>query len=148
MNKNSLNKVILCGRLGKDPEQRQTPGGLAIASFSLATTDSKRETNGTYTDTTEWHNCVAFGKQAEYISKYIGKGRLVIIEGRLKTSSWEKDGINRYKTDIIVDTITPLDKAVLTGDNQNPTQTHQQGQKVPSEANPTRLSKDNEELPF
>jgi len=97
----SLNKVMIIGRLGKDPELRYTPGGQPVANFSVATTESwgggqdKQER-------TEWHNIVLWGKQAETANTYLKKGRLVYIEGRLQTRKWQaKDGSDRYTTEIV-----------------------------------------------
>lgn len=101
----SLNKVLLIGNVGRDPETSYTPGGMAITRLSLATTDKYKDKNtGELRENTEWHRLVAFGKTAETISKYVSKGQSLYVEGRLKTSSYEKDGITRYNTDIIIDT--------------------------------------------
>lgn len=153
MNKGSMNKVILAGRLGKDPEQTQTPSGLVISKFSLATTDSRKDhRSGEWVDITEWHNCVAFGKTAEYINNYVRKGRLVAIEGKLRISTWEKDGIKRYKTDIIIDQLIALDKAPITDDVENTTQTYPQSTNAQQDAIPNRQDGDNVDnegsLPF
>lgn len=103
MAKGTVNKVILLGRLGKDPEMRYAPSGAAIAKFSLATNSSHKNQSGEWVDTTEWHNLVAFGKTAEIAGEYLKKGKQVFIEGRLSTSSWEdQQGQKKYKTEIIV----------------------------------------------
>jgi single-strand DNA-binding protein len=98
----SINKVILIGNLGRDPELSYTPGGLAVARFNIATSEqwNDKETGGKK-ERTEWHRIVAFGKLAEICGEYLAKGRSVYIEGRIQTSSYEKDGITRYSTDII-----------------------------------------------
>jgi len=97
-----VNKVILIGNLGRDPEISYTPAGLAIAKFSIATSDTwKDKATGDKREKTEWHRVVVFGKLAEICGEYLVKGKQVFIEGRLQTSSWEKDGIKRYSTDII-----------------------------------------------
>lgn len=97
-----LNKTMLIGRLGRDPETRYSKGGQAITSFSIATTLSwKDKTSGERKETTEWHRIVTFNKLAEICSQYLSKGRLVYIEGRLHTRSWEQDGITRYITEIL-----------------------------------------------
>ena len=139
MNKASLNKVILIGRLGKDPEQQQTPGGTAIVKFSIATTESRKVGNE-YKDFTEWHNLVAFGSTAEFIGKYIGKGRLVNVEGRLKTSNWESNGVKHYKTEIMVDSCVLLDKAPQGTNFDKGWQTYQQ----PTNAQPTQKAVENQ----
>lgn len=96
-----VNKVILIGNLGKDPEISYTPSGLAVARFSLATADRRKNAEGEWVDRTDWHRVVLFGKLAEVAGQYLAKGRSVYIEGRLKYDSYEKDGITRYTTDII-----------------------------------------------
>ena len=97
-----LNKVMLIGRLGRDPEVRYTPDGLAIANFSIATSeDWKDKATGEQKERTEWHRIVAFRKLGEICGEYLSKGKQVYIEGRLQTRSWEKDGITRYITEII-----------------------------------------------
>ena len=97
-----LNKVMLIGRLGRDPEVRYTPDGAAIANFSIATSEGwKDKTTGEQKERTEWHRIVAFRKLGEICGEYLSKGKQVYIEGRLQTRSWEKDGIKRYTTEII-----------------------------------------------
>ncbi len=96
-----VNKVILIGNLGRDPELSYTPSGLAVARFSLATTDRRKNAEGEWEDNTEWHRVVLFGKTAEAAGQYLSKGRQVYIEGRLSTRSWEQEGVKRYTTDII-----------------------------------------------
>jgi len=103
----SLNNVILIGRLGRDPEERTTTGGIRLSSFSLAT-DTYH--NGTGEKTTEWHRIVVFGKVAEQCNQYLKKGRLVCIEGRLQTRSWEKaPGEKHYFTDVVASRVQFLD---------------------------------------
>jgi single-strand DNA-binding protein len=105
----SINKVILIGRLGKDPEDRMTGGGTRVSNFSLAT-DQFRPGNGTAQKTTEWHRIVAFGKAAEQCIQYLHKGRLVCVEGSLQTRSWEKPpGERHYATEVIAARVTFLD---------------------------------------
>ncbi|WP_333664724.1 single-stranded DNA-binding protein [Desulfobacter postgatei] len=104
-----LNKVLLIGRLGKDPETRYTQSGLAVASFNVATSEKFKKQNGETDERTEWHKCTAFGKQAETIEKYLKKGSQVYIEGRLQTDEYEKDGVTRYTTKVIVSGFQFLD---------------------------------------
>ena len=105
----SVNKVILIGRLGRDPEERVSAGGIRVSNFSLAT-DQMRTTNGAQQRTTEWHRIVAFGKAAEHCNQYLRKGRLVCIEGALQTRSWEKPpGEKHYTTEIVAFRVTFLD---------------------------------------
>ncbi len=96
-----VNKVILIGNLGRDPELSYTPNGLAVARFSMATTSGRKNTEGEWTDETEWHRIVLFGKAAETASQYLSKGSQVYIEGRIHYDSYEKEGVKRYTTDII-----------------------------------------------
>ena len=103
MAKGTLNKVLLIGRLGQDPEMRTTQSGQSVASFSIATNESWRNKEGEQQERTDWHNCVAFGATAEkYIGPYVKKGTLVSIEGTLQTRNWEdKDGNKRYTTEVV-----------------------------------------------
>ncbi len=98
----SLNKVMLIGRLGKDPEMRYTAGGSPVTNFTMATDESYTDQSGNRVDKAEWHRIVVFGRQAEIAANYLAKGRLVFVEGRLQTSSWEdQQGNKRYTTEII-----------------------------------------------
>lgn len=98
----SLNKVMIIGNLGRDPEVSYTPAGMAIAKLAIATTDVWNDkSTGEKRERTEWHRITFFGKQAETVGRYLSKGRQIYVEGRLQTSSYEKDGITRYSTDII-----------------------------------------------
>ncbi|MBJ6752279.1 single-stranded DNA-binding protein [Geomonas anaerohicana] len=98
----SLNKVMLIGNLGKDPEVRYTAGGTAVASFSLATTDRIKGKDGNWEDKTEWHNITLWARLAEIAGEYLSKGKTVYIEGRLQTRKWtDKDGKDRYTTEIV-----------------------------------------------
>jgi single-strand DNA-binding protein len=102
----SVNKVILLGNLGKDPELRFTPQQMAIARFSIATNERKKDQSGNWSDHTEWHNVVVFGKSAENCSKFLKKGRQAYIEGRIRTNKWQdKEGKDRYTTEILADTV-------------------------------------------
>ncbi len=101
----SVNKVILIGNLGRDPEMRYTTDGSAVANFSIATTDQWRDkASGEKQERTEWHRIVFFGRTAEIAGEYLKKGRPVYIEGRLQTRKWtDKDGNERYTTEIVGD---------------------------------------------
>ncbi len=104
-----INKVILVGNLGRDPEISYTQSGTAVAKFSIATSEQwKDKATGEKREQTEWHRIVAFGRLAEICGEYLSKGRQIYIEGRLQTSSWEKDGITRYSTDIIANQMQML----------------------------------------
>ena len=107
----TMNKVILIGRLGKDPEERTTAGGIRVSNFSIAT-DTYHTGNGETTP--EWHRIVVFGKVAEQCNQYLKKGRLVCIEGSLQTRSWEKaPGEKHYFTDIVASRVAFLDSKGL-----------------------------------
>ncbi len=107
--KGSVNKVILVGHLGKDPEVRYTPAGDAVADVSLATTETMRSKEGESTDRTEWHNLVLWRAQAEFAKEWLKKGQLLYAEGRLQTRQWDdKDGQKHYRTEVQVDQVTVL----------------------------------------
>jgi len=99
----SVNKAILIGHLGKDPELRYTQSGKAVATFSLATTDRWKGQDGEKNESTTWHNIVVWGRQAEVMKEYLGKGRQVYIEGRIANRSYDdKDGNKRYISEVVV----------------------------------------------
>ncbi len=104
----SVNKVILVGNLGRDPEVRYMPNGEAVANFSIATTDSWKDKSGQKQEKTEWHNIVMYRRLAEIAGEYLKKGRPVYVEGRLQTRKWEKDGVTRYTTEIVADQMQML----------------------------------------
>ena len=106
----SVNKVILLGNLGKDPEVKYTPSGMAVARFSLATNERYKDKDGNWQDKTEWHNLVAFQRTAEIAAEYLKKGRSVYIEGKLQTSSWDdkESGQKKYRTEVIVNDLVLL----------------------------------------
>lgn len=116
----SVNKVVLVGNLGKDPEMRYTQNGGAVANFSIATTESwKNKQTGEYENKSEWHNIVVFGKFGEMVGQYLKKGAKVYVEGKLQTNKWQgQDGQDRYKTEIIANDIQMLD-ARTAGQGQN-----------------------------
>ncbi len=101
-----VNKVILIGNLGRDPELRYTPGGQAVAEFSVATSESFTKQSGEKQERTEWHRIVVWGRVAENCAKYLAKGRTVYIEGRLQTREWEdKEGQKRRTTEVVAQTV-------------------------------------------
>ena len=101
-----VNKAILIGNLGRDPELRYTQSGQAVTNFSLATSENWTDKNGERTEKTEWHRIVAWGKTAELCAQYLSKGRPVYIEGRLQTRDWEdKEGVKRQTTEIVANTV-------------------------------------------
>jgi len=104
-----INKVILVGNLGADPEMRYTPGGMAVATFRLATSETRANKDGNKETKTEWHRVVAFGKLAEICGEYLSKGKQVYIEGKIQTRSWDdKDGNKKYTTEILANTMQML----------------------------------------
>ncbi len=100
-----INKVILIGNLGRDPEVRYTQAGQAVAQLNLATTRTWTDKGGEKQEETDWHRISVWGKQAEHCKQYLSKGRQVYIEGRLKTSSYEQDGIKKYSTEIVAQNV-------------------------------------------
>ncbi len=106
----SVNKVILLGNVGKDPEIRSTPGGTMVANFTLATSDRQKDAQGNWQDRTEWHNLVAFQRTAEIIRDYVKKGSKLYVEGKIQTRSWDdkESGQKRYRTEIIVNDLSLL----------------------------------------
>jgi len=105
----SVNKVILVGNLGRDAELRYTPGGAAVATLNLATTEVWNDKGGQRQEKTEWHRIVLWGKQAESLQEYLTKGKQIYVEGRLQTRQWDdKDGNKKYTTEIKADRITLL----------------------------------------
>ncbi len=105
-----INKVILVGNLGRDPEVRYTPSGTAVANVTLATGESWKDRNtGEQQERTEWHRVVFFSRLAEIVEQYLKKGAKVYVEGRLQTRSWEQEGVKRYTTEIIANEMQMLD---------------------------------------
>jgi len=117
-----VNKVILIGNLGNDPEVRYTPNGTAIANISVATSESWRDKQtGETQDRTEWHRVVFFGKLAEIVGEYLKKGSKVYVEGSLRTRKWQdKNGVERYTTEIIANEMNMLDSRGAGGNNHIP----------------------------
>ncbi|KIH76242.1 single-strand binding protein [Geoalkalibacter ferrihydriticus] len=105
----SINKVILVGNLGKDPELRYTPSGVAVATFSLATSERYKDKSGEQQEKTEWHNIVAWRQLAEICGKYLHKGKQIYIEGKIQTRKYQdRDGNDRYITEIVADQMQML----------------------------------------
>ena len=105
----SVNKVILVGNLGRDAELRYTPGGAAVATLNLATTEVWNDKGGQRQEKTEWHRVILWGKQAETLQEYLTKGKQIYVEGRLQTRQWDdKDGNKKYTTEIKADRVTLL----------------------------------------
>jgi len=114
-----VNKVLLLGNVGKDPEIRATAGGMTIASFTLATADRAKDAQGNWADKTEWHNLVAFQRTAEIVRDYVKKGTQLFIEGKIQTRSWDdkESGQKKYRTEIIVNDLTLLGSKQSGGDS-------------------------------
>ena len=109
MQKNSVNKVIIVGNLGQDPEARFTPQGTAVTNLSVATNESWKNQSGEIQDRTEWHRVVIYGKMAETVSEYMKKGQMVYVEGKLQTNEWEdQNQVKRKTTEIKCDNFTML----------------------------------------
>jgi len=144
MQKGSVNKVVLVGHLGGDPETRFIPSGTAVANFNLATNQTWRDANGELQDKTEWHRCVMFGKSAEMSGELLKKGQLCYLEGKLQTRNWEdKDGVKRYTTEVICDIFTMLGRRIDNQNGQGQNQ-NEQGQAAPVTAD----GDDEDDLPF
>ena len=142
MQKGSVNKVVLVGHLGGDPETRYTPADTAVANFTVATNESWKDASGENQDKTEWHRCVIFGKPAQIAGDYLKKGQLVYLEGKLQTRNWEdKDGIKRYTTEIVCERFTMLGRKMDADNYQSP------GSYNESEKSDDSKS-DDEDLPF
>ena len=108
----NLNRAEIIGNLTRDPETRTTPSGQTVANFSVATSHFWKDQQGQKQEKTEYHNIVAWGKLAEIVQQYLGKGRKVFVEGRLQTRDWEgQDGVKRYRTEIICENMIMLDRA-------------------------------------
>lgn len=113
----SVNKVILVGRLGQNPEVKYTPSGMAVSNFSVATNESWVDKSGQKQERTEWHRIVVWGKLAELCSQYLAKGRQVYVEGRLQTRQWQdKDGQTKYTTEVQAQTVQFLGAGAGAGE--------------------------------
>lgn len=143
----SVNKVILVGNVGRDPEIRHLDKGVAVANFSLATTENYTAKTGEKVSTTEWHNIVAWRQLAELSEKYIKKGSQLFIEGRIRTRAWDdKDGNKRYTTEIFADTIQLLGRR--EGQSEMPNQIAATNE-IPQSVNEPDFSQPEEDdLPF
>jgi len=137
----SLNRWQGIGRLGKDPEIRNLDNGNTLANFSLAVSDTfKDKTTGEKKETTEWVNCVAWKGLADLAGRFLHKGDLIFVEGKLKTRTWEKDNVTRYITEVVIDNMTMLSSKKPQATRQ--TVTESQGRQVGSEERGT------DDLPF
>ncbi|MCD6336581.1 MAG: single-stranded DNA-binding protein [Candidatus Latescibacteria bacterium] len=141
MAKGTVNKVILIGRLGADPELKYTPSGAAVVNFNIATDESWTDASGVKQERTEWHRIVAWRKLAEICGEYLKKGSRVYIEGQLQTRSWEgQDGVKRYTTEIVARNMQMLDSKATGG--QPPTS------QEPPPPSPSEKAEGEDDLPF
>ena len=118
---NGINRVIIVGTVGQDPDIRAMPSGEYVANFSVATSEQWKDKQGQKQESTEWHKIVIFGKLAEIVHQYVTKGTKLYLEGKLKTRSWEQDGVKRYATEIVCNQMQML------GGNQDNKQSSPQG---------------------
>ncbi len=138
-----VNKVILVGNLGKDPEIRYLENGTAVANFPIATSESYKDKEGNRIDQTEWHNVVVWRKMAEIAERYLRKGSQIYLEGKLRTKSWEdQQGNKRYTTEIVADTFTMLGKREDNQNTSTPSNTNTSATSQPDK----RVEKD--DIPF
>ena len=105
----SLNKVMLIGRLGQDPKLNYLPSGQPVVNVNLATDENFKDKDGQRQEKTEWHRLVIYGRQAEMVSNYLSKGRLIFVEGSLRTRKWQKDGADHYTTEVVAQRVQFLD---------------------------------------
>jgi single-strand DNA-binding protein len=146
-----VNKVILVGRLGKDPEVRTLESGAVVATFSMATTEAyKDKVTNERKEITEWHNIVLWRGLAEVAAKYLHKGDLVYIEGKLRTRSWEKDNVTRYTTEILGDNMTMLSSKPGGSSNSEYSPSSTQPKNMGNAEDVSKPSSDNttDDLPF
>ena len=134
----SVNKVILIGNLGKDPETRYMSNGDAVTNITLATTDTWKDKNGEKQEKTEWHRVTFYRKLAEIAGEYLKKGRSVYVEGRLETRKWtDKSGVERYTTDIIATDMKMLGSRAGSGSLESPPE-HEEDSSMPSRPSSTK----------
>jgi single-strand DNA-binding protein len=144
-----VNKAILIGRLGKDPEVRNLENGATVANFTMATTETyKDRTTGERKEITEWHNIVLWRGLADVAAKYLHKGDLVYIEGRIRTRSWEKDGVTRYTTEVVGDNMNMLGSKGGGGGSGTNQSNQQYSQPVSSDESKQSEGSATDDLPF
>ncbi len=149
MSKGTLNKVQLIGRLGKDPELRYTPAGVAVATMTLATNESYKDKDGKAVESTDWHRVIAWRKLAEICGQYLRKGSLVYFEGKLKTRSYEdRDGVKKYVTEIVADNMQMLGGKTDSGESiPSPAENDYQPTST-SSSEPPVSNETHDDLPF
>ena len=141
----SMNKVILIGRLGADPELKYTPNGTAQAKLNLATSERWKDNDGNNQEKTEWHRIITWRRQAEFAGEWLKKGQLVCVEGKLQTRSWEQDGQKKYMTEVVADNITMLGSKSDSDGGKSSDAPENKGE--PNEA-PESIEDDDDDLPF
>jgi len=140
----NLNKAMIIGRLGRDPEIRYTAGGSAVANFSIATTDNWKDKSGQKQERTEWSNIVAWGRLADFAQNHLKKGKLIYVEGRLQTRDWtDNQNVKHYRTEVVANTINFMEK-LIDGEGYNPPGQPQQ-EPAPDDRGPTY---DDSDIPF
>ena len=140
----SLNKVILIGRLGGDPELKYTPNGTAQAKINLATSERWKDNDGNNQEKTEWHRIITWRRQAEFAGEWLKKGQLVCVEGKLQTRSWEQDGQKKYMTEIVADNITMLGSKGDSGGKSSESPPDSEN----SSDTPKEMEDEDDDLPF
>jgi single-strand DNA-binding protein len=150
MSNGTVNKVILIGRCGNQPDVKQSKNGSSIVSFSVATSESWRDKqSGEKQENTQWHRCVAYGKLGEIIAQYAGKGDKLYIEGKLNTREWQdKDGNKRQTTEIVVEEMQLMGNKPQGQPAQQPAQQQPQRQPAPQQSAADEFFGDDTDLPF
>lgn len=144
-----VNKVILVGNLGADPEVRHLENGVTVANFNLATTEYFRDkVTGERREQTEWHRVVVWRGLADVVEKYVRKGSKLYVEGKLRTRKWEKDGIERYTTEIMADTLNMLDRPTGDAPPAGARPATSQPQADPANPEPVMEAGPDDDLPF
>lgn len=144
-----INKVILVGNVGQDPETRYMPNGNAVTNITLATSETWKDKNtGEQQERTEWHRVTFYQRLAEIVAEYVKKGSKLYVEGRLQTRSWEQDGIKRYATDIIANEMQMLDSRGSGGGGGSYQPAQQSGALEPAEPAPADMGDFDDDIPF
>lgn len=144
----NLNQATVVGRVTKDPELRALPSGSKVVNFGVASNRTWKKEDGTKQEEVEFHNVVAFSKLAEIIAQYVKKGQLIMIQGRLKTSMWEKEGSKHYKTEIIAENMQMGPKAANTGGTSEPAATAPAKDELDMEPDPSPAEINPDDVPF
>lgn len=147
-----INKVILVGNVGQDPETRYMPNGNAVTNISIATSETWKDKNtGEQQERTEWHRVTFYQRLAEIVAEYVKKGTKLYVEGRLQTRSWEQDGVKKYATDIIANEMQMLDSRGSAGDSYSPSQSQSAPppkNETPTQQAPVDADSFDDDIPF